>query len=123
MSDQVADVLDDAADLIERGGLVKEALYDGEGAFCSVGALYEVCSTPSLRMDAYTAIYSFTGGCSVADWNNAPERTKQQVLDTFRLAAKRERMPPIDSGGGGPDPRVAPPAAGLGLPGDAPMSG
>jgi hypothetical protein len=94
MSDQVADVLDDAADLLECGGWIQEALYDSEGGFCSVGALYEVCEDPLVRNAAYGALFPLNGRRSVADWNNDPLRTKQQVLDAFRTAAKVERMCP-----------------------------
>jgi Fe-S-cluster formation regulator IscX/YfhJ len=92
MSDQVADVLDDAADLIERGGWIQNALYDHAGGFCSVGALYEICPTDFPRWRTYAALRSVIGGRSLAEWNNDPSRTKQQVLDAFRAAAKQERM-------------------------------
>jgi hypothetical protein len=56
----------------------------------------------------------------LANWNDDPLRTRQQVLDTFRAAAKAERMPPETPA----SPRTPErDGAGAGLPGDAPMSG
>jgi hypothetical protein len=120
MSDQVADVLDDAADLLERGGWIQEALYDSEGGFCSVGALYEVCEDPLVRNAAYGALFPLNGRRSVADWNNDPSRTMQEVLDAFRAAAKAERMRPETPASSRIPERDG---AGTGLAGDAPTSG
>jgi hypothetical protein len=122
MSDQVADVLDDAADLLEREGWTQWAQVSPEG-ICAGHALRQA-SIPTYVL-AHPARQSFTshigvGYWDLTAWNDAPERTKQQVLDAFRAAAKAERMPPeTPAPPGTPDPC----GAGVGLPGDAPMSG
>jgi hypothetical protein len=96
MSDQVADVLDDAADLLERNGWAPGI---GDGGHCALGALYHVAG-PShrrenqLAVDALVAALGLERGYAVAVWNDDPGRTKQQVLDAFRAAAKQERMRP-----------------------------
>jgi hypothetical protein len=121
MSDQVADVLDDAADLLEREGWVQGHLQNQDG-YCMEGALARVCPqthTYGLFWDAM-AVLSLHLYSVVDQWNDAPGRTKQQVLDELRFIAKRERMPPeTPAPPGTPDPR----GVGQELAGDAPMSG
>jgi hypothetical protein len=126
MSDEIADVLDDAADLLERDGWIKNDLRSPLGR-CSMGVLLESAAHVQYRLAARDALAEqlgiepgTRGRVWLADWNDAPERTKQQVLDAFRLAAKAERMPPeTPAPPGTPDPR----GVGTGLPGDAPKSG
>jgi hypothetical protein len=95
MSDQVADVLDDAADLLERDGWVQGHLHNQDG-YCMEGALAQVCPSTHLyglfwEAMAVLSLHLY----SVVDrWNDDPFRTKQQVLDAFRAAAKAERMRP-----------------------------
>jgi hypothetical protein len=111
MSDQVADVLDDAADWLETHEWLQGRLSDPEGArvglttaACALGSLHLAwCSwsqgsgNPAICSAAYDAfievIDADTAG-DITDWNDEPGRTKQQVLDTFRAAAKQERMRP-----------------------------
>jgi hypothetical protein len=101
MSDQVADVLDDAADLLEREGWIQGALHGAVG-HCADGAL-EIAScryNASANTDMWLAATDALGECigfehsTIPGWNDNPARTKQQVLDTFRAAAKQERMRP-----------------------------
>jgi hypothetical protein len=120
MSDQVADVLDDAADRLEREGWAPGV---GGGGHCALGALYSVAGMTALRQRASRVLADSLGlpyRYRIADWNDAPGRTKQEVLDAFRLAAKAERMrPETPAPPGTPDPC----GVGTGLAGDAPMSG
>jgi hypothetical protein len=94
MSDQVADVLDDAADLLET----HEWAPGGDGGRCALGALHSIArATRGLRRRALAALADSLGlpyGYMIPAWNDAPGRTKQQVLDAFRVAAKAERMRP-----------------------------
>jgi hypothetical protein len=99
MSDQVADVLDDAADRLEREGWIQGDLVTGDG-FCALGALLQA-NTAKDRLDARDALGrvlgiapALTPGTWLTGWNDDPSRTKQQVLDAFRAAAKQERMRP-----------------------------
>jgi hypothetical protein len=119
MSDQVADLLDDAADLIEYGGWIQGALED-RGAHCALGALVDVDLENQHRYLARAALAKQVGlnpdraGNWLANWNDDPLRTRQEVLDTFRAAAKAERMPPeTPAPPGTPDPR----GVGVGLAG------
>jgi hypothetical protein len=131
MSDQVADVLDDAADWLETHEWIQGDLYVHNAALETIGA----CSVGILGYSAHPAAQKLAardalakqldiapesrGGVWLADWNDAPERTKQQVLDAFRAAAKAERMQPLDT-----RPVASPELrGGIGLPGDAPSSG
>jgi hypothetical protein len=125
MSDQVADVLDDAADLLERGGWIRGALED-RGAHCALGALVVVDLENQHRYLARAALAKQVGlnpdraGNWLANWNDDPLRTRQEVLDAFRAAAKQERMRPET-----PAPPRTPERDGAGteLAGDAPTSG
>jgi hypothetical protein len=95
MSDQVADVLDDAADLLEREGWTQLDFSHGSKR-CAVGACLDVLTpqTEEFCSPAIRALYPLIGTDDVVGWNDDPARTKQQVLDTFRAAAKAERMHP-----------------------------
>jgi len=124
MSDQVADVLDDAADLLEREGWIQGAATAPEG-YCVEGAI-EAVTGQSVALvsprddasDAESALRRIVGRRAY-QWNDAPGRTKPEVLDAFRAAAKQERMHPGTSaladppvGWGGPDPGRRAPTSG-----------
>ena len=91
--EEIADVLDGAADVIERDGwfrLGDEPTRDGDGGACVFVAL-DRAGDRDLR--GYLALSRSLGLDTVLTtaWNDAPERTKQEVLDALRLAAKSER--------------------------------
>ena len=98
-----SEILTKAADLIESKGFCKQAysidengkevdyLSDKAVAFCSIGAI-ETVSYPSTLDDtgnAYIAINRviFPTGLSLEDWNDDPDRTKDEVVEAFRKAA------------------------------------
>jgi hypothetical protein len=123
MSDQVADVLDDAADLLEREGWIQGALED-RGAHCALGALVDVDLENQYRYLARAALAKQVGlnpdraGNWLANWNDDPLRTRQEVLDAFRAAANHDRMPrESPAPPAPPDPR----AVGTRRAGDAPL--
>lgn len=99
----VADVLDDAADYIEKNGWVqcKPGRYVETGGDCASNALVEVGEWGETLQVAHAALASSAeipgwstldqAWNAVQEWNDEPERTKQEVLDAFRLAAKSER--------------------------------
>jgi hypothetical protein len=103
---EVADLLDGAADIIERDGWCQKAL-ERDGAVCALGALnkaalgdaYGLLSSHPNGLLAFGALFRRVGMLHL--WNNEPERTKQEVLDEFRKAAKHERAAAdgIDLGG------------------------
>lgn len=79
-----------AEELIERVGWVQGALRDSTGRVCLVGALYAACSFAA--NDPYRAAYNrlmkFSGSGNLAAWNDAPGRTKAEVLELLAEAAE-----------------------------------
>lgn len=95
-----ADILLRAADVIEERGHTKGVLQDREGRVCAFGALNVVVYgsadhsyLQSSRDEAAHAVTRHLGLGSgylgpLVNWNNAPERTQQEVVDAFRGAAR-----------------------------------
>lgn len=89
-----ADLLEDAAVALERDGWCRFHFTDPDtGSHCARGAMRAVLAEKS---PVYTSLYTDAGDVlmdvvkdSVITWNDAPERTEQEVLDAFRKAAKR----------------------------------
>jgi hypothetical protein len=101
MSQEVADVLDAAADLIENVGHCKgvASIYDGNGttAYCALGAISKAAMSAnfgSLYAAATNALKVEIWGNplrppnDISAWNDKSERTAAEVIDTFRRAAK-----------------------------------
>lgn len=109
---QIRDDLLGAADVLEKHGHVKQKLYDSKtGRFCALGAIGQAAvgdatvSSASPRVVAaanamaeildlppitgYPIDSPYCGVNSVVRWNNAPERTAQEVIDGMRLAAAK----------------------------------
>ena len=108
MSAETAAILDEAANVIRRNGL-------HQGSFCDDGPLRKTddpldfaCCTylaanhehPRRTSDrseaAYGALVRHLGisdelGNTVADWNDAPDRTAEQVIAALEAAARAER--------------------------------
>ncbi len=91
MSDQIADVLDDAADLLEREGWIQGAGHGPVGR-CAMVAIGRAALADVHSYEVARDVFAEAVGAGITDWNDAPERNKQQVLDAFRAAAKAERM-------------------------------
>jgi hypothetical protein len=116
-NEQVADLLDDAADLLEYGGWTQGQSRDPEtGAMCATAAIDRVAYTQTnYKLGAYVpmvtglarylnsnpvwwrsllhpsvseAIRNSTISNAIVGWNDDKERTAQEVLDAFRAAAK-----------------------------------
>jgi len=123
MSDATADVLDDAADLIERYGWTVGHYGDEVNGFCSMGAILR--ASDHIRLSRGSVLWEIDDdvtngaikalgvqlGCDVtsygqesvmnrvAFWNDTEAGDKQVVLDTLRAAAKRLRSDePIELG-------------------------
>lgn len=90
MGRDVADLLDDAADLIERRGWCQGRYQDTDGRLCSVGALAAANGDTLASYFPAVLVLSRRVG-DVVGWNDALGRTEQEVLDTFRAAAKEVR--------------------------------
>ncbi len=87
----VADNLDGAADYIEKHGWWRgPAGFGPQGQACALNALFNARSELTI-MQALYCLRKHVGG-RVPTWNDAPGRTKQEVLDALRGAAKRVRM-------------------------------
>ena len=102
----VSEALLQAADLIEKHGLAKLSLVESYGSMCFVGALS--MATTGSPMPALAPAYGgliMTASKAVAEvlniprgehsvsldlvnWNNAAERTAQEVIAAMRLAAQ-----------------------------------
>lgn len=108
----VARVLDDAADLIERDGWCQRQLGTPDGRVCTMGAIAKTLGCYETQPSGFgawgndyhvTALVQSSNRALVevieADpallwpvpaWNDDPARTKQEVLDALRAAAKSE---------------------------------
>jgi hypothetical protein len=81
-----------AADLLEKGGHCKHALRNGT-AHCVFGAMIvaaggevtEDGSVVKLPVFSHKLLTLQVGW--ILDWNNAPERTAEEVISTLRLVA------------------------------------
>jgi hypothetical protein len=135
MSDQVADIIDTAVDLMEREGRLRGVAHrPGEG-YCSTAALLQAKGLPlvvfgpvSYNLPERRAIEArlFDMGMSPPALWCFNDRTAddQVVFDLMRRTAKELRIaedanPETPAPPGTPDPR----GVGQELPGDAPMSG
>lgn len=95
----VADVLNGAADLIERDGWCQRKYRGADGEHCVTDALMRAAGTKpgdtgsgaqlDLYSDACLAVYPFTGGWGLPSWNDTPGRTKAEVVAALRAAAER----------------------------------
>lgn len=93
-----ADVLERAAGIIETFGLLKHYQGNKREGYCAIGAISvaqygETFALSTPEMETYGDAMGFEGesGWPIARWNNAPERTAQEVIDRLRAGAKRLR--------------------------------
>lgn len=113
----VADAIDDAADLIEERGWCQGAAMNVRGEFCMVGAIHyavyggwkyvseksskyaDYASNSAKVKAAWSQIFKFLPDMKgnrprrhrIIKYNDAAGRTKQEVLDVLRAAAKDAR--------------------------------
>lgn len=89
MSITTSEFLRKAADVLERDGWCQGTHTDPYGRRCAFGALQVARAYSDIRDDGslkvYRLLHERTGG--VIDWNDAPGRTKQEVLALFRNTA------------------------------------
>lgn len=107
-SNRISDVLLKAASLLEQHGHAKKTMRATDGSMCAMGALWcadsgntytlkdrglmddaalAICKALNLQMDR--ADWRKPPVVAIVQWNNAPERTGQEVIDAMRLAAKQ----------------------------------
>ena len=101
----VSELLDDAADLIERTGWTqKTSARDADGtpcalnqgvAFCVIGAINWADWVADRDWDigyhALDALEAVIGRRRIAAWNDAPDRTQGEVVAALRTAAQATR--------------------------------
>ncbi len=88
--DEVGQVMLKAADYLEEHGHCKHVLFNDKGAVCIRGAFMKVGSfaqlnEAELRLKEFGIPWNELIG--VVDWNNAPERTGEEVIAVLRAAA------------------------------------
>ncbi len=87
----VADVMNGAADLIERDGWAQgQYLNVHTGGRCADGAITAagVGVTYYVRNQAREVLRAYIGGNAPVIWNDVPGRTKAEVVAALRAAAK-----------------------------------
>lgn len=82
----IAKALSSAADLIEEWGWCQGRFENESGNLCAVGAIW---TTRVRGTDHFDVEYTFKDalGMSVAEWNDAPERTQDEVVAKLREVA------------------------------------
>jgi hypothetical protein len=89
-----AEVLDAAADYIRTHGWAQWQFKTCDGHVCALGAIYEVVGgygDDRLAFDAAEDALIRTVGQTIGEWNDAPSRTADEVMDTLMEAAARLR--------------------------------
>jgi hypothetical protein len=79
----------DGADYVEKHGHCKYALVNERGQVCLLGALRKTMPSWEAEALAHAALIKCVGAFSgfLAGWNDAPERTADEVIDAMRACA------------------------------------
>lgn len=87
--DEVGQHLLRAAEYIDKHGWCQNMLFDAAGRVCLEGALMSTDQTYLERglINALDRLRSVTGHHCGWPWNDKPERTKDEVVNTLRTAA------------------------------------
>lgn len=94
---EIADLLEQAADLLETEGWCQMTLRNPEGARCAVGALHKISGNTRLKRAAQEwlamrlnifALANMYVGAQLVLWNDSPGRTIDEVIDLFKETAK-----------------------------------
>jgi hypothetical protein len=91
--DEAGKILLDTADYIERHGWCQNVYQNGLGNVCIMGALSRIVHRPvqlpeGRIMEILPRLTKYLGVTRVDSWNDAPGRTKEQVVDALRGAAR-----------------------------------
>lgn len=81
--------LEKARQLLIDKGWVQGVYGDQEGKHCAVGAIFEITSNSNLENECCDALTANTKYRYVVDFNDAPGRTKKQVLGLFTRTINR----------------------------------
>lgn len=88
-----SEVLLKAADTLAERGWCQGGLSDAQGRYCAIGAIRKVTNW-SLGKDARSAVHRLMDHIEtdqyygIADWNDAPERTAEDVILAMKRAAE-----------------------------------
>jgi len=86
----LAEVINNAADLIEQRGLWKGGEgYTAGAETCVTLALDEAAGRDIRRFSESLNVMSDAVGGQLIRWNDAPERTREEVVATMRATAAR----------------------------------
>jgi hypothetical protein len=78
-----------AAEYISEHGWTQGMMREKDGSVCAAGALLVVSGSESAGREAFTGYLYHTGGwVNVADWNDQPDRTAEEVILTLKRAAE-----------------------------------
>lgn len=103
-----ADILDESASYIEKYGWTQYQYEESDGSVCAMGAMIRVSNdtgaVAASRWELNCAMQFLAAfvhapnprvprvwSTCIGSWNDNPDRTEQEVLDTLRLAAKTAR--------------------------------
>lgn len=86
-----ADVLDAAADQIERHGWAQLVFDAKDGSRCVLGAINRVVGSTYIQRDRSKELLWAYIGQSPMYWNDKPGRTADEVIETLRKAAAAAR--------------------------------
>lgn len=82
-------LLNDAADLIEEEGWIQGEEHNS-GGYCAIGALKRISGSewPHITKAHIVAVGALSSRVAspIVDWNDAPGRTKEEVVNTLREA-------------------------------------
>jgi hypothetical protein len=85
----VQETLKAAAEYISEHGWTQGMMREKDGSVCAAGALLAVSGYESAGREAFTGYLYHTGGwVNVADWNDQPDRTAEEVILTLKRAAE-----------------------------------
>jgi len=90
----VPEILECAADLIEKRGLARRTFFDSrKGSFCTVGAMRQCAHGDVFGGPCWEAEkFLFDQlGVSVVKWNDNPNRRKSTIVRALRRFAKKYR--------------------------------
>ncbi len=97
MANEVADTLDKARALIEKGWI--QGAYAFEGCYCALGAIEAAAQAFTWRdvplvlapLELAVGRKAGIGNNEIAGWNDDPERTQAEVVQAFKEAAALAR--------------------------------
>lgn len=95
----LADVYEKAAEYLEEYGWTQRTLGNDGGPRCMMGGIYSVTDTKTYFTAAKFICQALEiplrnsgrGGAEVADWNDDPSRTADEVINTLHALANKLR--------------------------------